>query len=403
MPLRDLEVRNAQPGPKPFKKYDGEGLFLLVKPNGSKLWRMRYQFAGKEKLLAFGIYPAISLATARVRRDAARLQIDQGIDPAALPEDTPEPVPRTFEPVAREWHSNWAVGLAPAHVERVLSRMKRDVFPAIGNKPLEAITPPDVVALVKAIEARGAIDISKRAHQSVARVFSYAKASGYIGQHHHNPAAEIHDALLSKPKSTPMPKIPFAQFPEFLGKLATYHGEPVTTDAIWFTLFTWARTKETRFAAWSEIEDLDGPEPLWRLPGDRMKMEREHLVPLSPQAAAVLKRAERYRRNEFVFPGDRKREQISENTMIYAMYRLGYRSRQTIHGLRGIASTWANEAEYNSDWIEMALSHADEDEVRAAYNSALYLRQRRAMLAAWGATVEALTPATRDDFDGLLA
>ncbi len=393
MPLKELEVKYASKRQRPYKLSDGGGLHLLVQPKGSKLWRLKYRFGDKEKLLSFGKYPDITLTMAREKRSQAKLLLAQGIDPAEVRavEKKPPP-PKTFEPIARAWHKNRVESLDPAHAQRIISRMERDVFPVIGQRPIIAIDPPEILELIRAVEARGALDISRRLKQGVSQVFRFAIASGWAKV---DPTLGLNDALKPKPPVRHMAHIPLAEFPALIRAIQAYDGEDtprrreITRDALLFTLLTWARTSETRLATWSEFENLEGRNPLWRLSPERMKMDREHLVPLSRQVVELLRRRRRDANGDHVFPGTKPGKPISENTMIYACYRLGYLGRQTVHGFRGLASTWANEAEcYKPDWIEMALAHEDENEVRSAYNSALYLSARRRMLQDWANMID---------------
>lgn len=400
MALKELEVKYATKRQRPYKLSDGEGLHLLVQPSGSKLWRLKYRFEGKEKLLSFGKYPVVTLAIAREKRNEAKVLLDQGKDPAEIKQQKKKQKAalKVFEPIARAWHANRVDGLDPAHAKRVMNRMERDVFPAIGSRPIAEIDAPEILEMIRAVEARGALDVSRRLKQGVSQVFRYAIANGWAKV---DPTLGLNDALKPKPRVKHMARIPLKELPELARAIVNYDGEntqrrrEITRDALLFTLLTWARTGETRFAVRDEFEDLHGPSPLWRLPPGRMKMEREHLVPLSSQAAAIVRRRLKATNSEFLFPGAKPRKPISENTMIYASYRMGYLGRQTVHGFRGLASTWANEAEsYRPDWIEMALAHQDEDEVRGAYNSALYLSPRRRMLRDWADMLEKVAEKT---------
>lgn len=396
MPLKELEVKYAGKRQRPYKLFDGGGLHLLVQPNGSKLWRLKYRFDGKEKLLSFGRYPDVTLAIAREKRRDAKALIEQGLDPAdvtpAQTEETKAKPPETFEPIARAWHANRADGLDPAHAKRVINRMERDVFPVIGNRPIADITAPEILDMIRTVEARGALDVSRRLKQGVGQVFRFAIASGWASG---DPTTGLNDALRPKPRVRHMARVPLGEFPQLVRAIVAYDGDAtprrreITRDALLFTLLTWARTGETRFATWDEFENLEGKEPLWRLSPERMKMDREHLVPLPRQAVELLLRRRRQSNGDYVFPGTKPGQPISENTMIYACYRMGYLGRQTVHGFRGLASTWANESErFKPDWIEMALAHSDENEVRGAYNSALYLTPRRRMLQEWANIIE---------------
>lgn len=393
MALKELEVRFAKPQQKSFKLSDGGGLYILIQPNGSKLWQMKYRFQGKERTLSFGKYPGVGLAAAREKRAAAKAKLADGIDPRVKAEtqSARSPDAQTFEAVARAWHVNREAGLDPAHAQRVLARMERDAFPAIGGLAITAIKAPEILAMIRVVEARGALDISRRLKQGVSQVFRFAIANGWAES---DPTIHLLGALKPKLRVNHMARVPLTELPDLVRAIAGYDGDEtprrreITRKALLFTLLTWTRTKEARFAAWSEIEGLDSPNPLWRLPPERMKMGREHLIPLSRQAVDLLRDLRKLSTGEFLFPGTKLNAPISENTMIYACYRMGYRGRQTVHGFRGLASTWANEAErYKSDWIEMALAHADDDDVRGAYNSALYLTPRRRMLQDWAETI----------------
>lgn len=395
MPLKELEVKYTTKRQRPYKLADGGGLHLLVQPTGSKLWRLKYRFEGKEKLLSFGKYPVVTLAMARQKRTEAKALLDAGKDPGKMKKLAKKVAasPLLFEPIARAWHANRKEGLDPAHADRVLRRMERDVFPALGKRPVVEISAPEVLEVVRAVEARGALDISRRLKQNIGQVFRFAIASGWATQ---DPTTSLDDALKPKPPVKHRTRVPLAQLSMSVQSIHDYDGEEssrrreTTRDALLFTLLTWARTSETRFAVWDEFENLEGPEPLWRLSPERMKMAREHLVPLSRQVAELLLRRRRASNEDYVFPGQKAGRPISENTMIYACYRMGYLGKQTVHGFRGLGSTWANEAElFKPDWVEMALAHEDEDEVRGAYNSALYLTPRRRMLQGWADHLDA--------------
>ncbi|MEN3749262.1 integrase arm-type DNA-binding domain-containing protein [Sphingomonas sp. HF-S3] len=353
---------------------------------------MKYRFADKEKLLSFGRYPDVSLADARLRRAEAKVALGQGRDPGAR--EVAEPV-TTFEAAAREWHANRCASLDPGHASRLMTRLERDAFPALGARDLRSITSADVLGMVRSVEARGALDVSRRLKQHVSQIFRFSIPQGWADN---DPAACLSGLLKPKPRTKHMARVGLQELPQLVRAIDGYDGDEtprrraVTRAALLFTLLTWARTNETRLARWDEFEGLDGAEPLWRVPAERMKMEREHLVPLAPDVVKLLGEVRAYSTGGYVFGGDKLGQPISQNTMIYGCYRMGYRGRQTVHGFRGLASTWANEAEcYRSDWIEMALAHADRDDVRSAYNSALYLTPRRRMLGEWAAYISALT------------
>ena len=397
MPLSELQAKNAKPGERAYKLADGGGLFLLIQPNGAKLWRMKYRYGGKEKLLSFGAYPELGIAAAREKRTLAKAMLVEGKDPMENRCEMKPEEGETFLVVAKRWQKNRESALDPAHAKRVWSRLERDVLPALGGKLMHEITPPDVLAVVRKIEARGALDISRRAKQGVGQIFQFAIASGLAST---DPTAHLRGALKPRPRVKHMSRIPLNELPGFLDKLRAYKEEgdrrsSATRDALMLALLTWVRTKELRFAVKREFEDLNGKAPLWRIPGERMKMGREHLVPLSSQAAEIAKRVISSSLGEFLFPGATSEKPMSENTMIYALYRLGYHSRQTVHGFRGLASTWANEQlvefgdppmwirKFHEDWVELQLAHSEENEVRGAYNAAEYIVPRRRMMQDW--------------------
>ena len=397
MPLTETQAKNAKPRERAYKLADSEGLFLLVQPNGTRLWRMKYRFAGKEKLLSFGDYPALGIAAARDKRKAAKALLAEGKDPMKAKGEVVSENGDTFYMVAKRWHENRQSALNPAHAERVWSRMERDVFPAIGQKLIHEITAPDVLEMIRKIEGRGALDISRRAKQGVGQVFQFAIACGLASS---DPTAHLRGALKPRPRVKHMSRLPLVELPAFLEKLRAYQEEgdrrsAITRDAVLFALLTWVRTKELRLAVKSEFEDLDGPDPVWRIPAARMKMGREHLVPLSAQAAQIARNMVSTATGNYLFPGTHPDKPLSENTMIYALYRLGYHSRQTVHGFRGLASTWANEQlvefgkpamwirKYHEDWVEMQLAHSEKNDVRGAYNAAEYLAPRRRMMQDW--------------------
>lgn len=397
MPLTEIQAKASKPRERAYKLSDSEGLFLLIQPNGSKLWRMKYRYGGKEKLLSFGSYPRVGIAAAREKRAAAKAILSSGKDPARNQPETEADEGRTFLAIATLWHDNRKSSLDPAHAQRVWSRLERDVFPEIGQKPIDEITPPIVLEMIRKIEERGALDISRRAKQGVGQVFQFAIACGLATS---DPTAHLRGALKPRPRVKHMSRLPLAELHGFLEKLRAYQEEgdrrsAVTRDAVHFALLTWVRTKELRLAVKSEFEGLDGRSPLWRIPAERMKMGREHIVPLSRQAADIAKSMIKAAPGDFVFPGKGPKDPLSENTMIYALYRLGYHSRQTVHGFRGLASTWANEQlveygkppiwirRYHEDWVELQLAHSEKDEVRGAYNAAEYLEPRRRMMQDW--------------------
>lgn len=378
MKLKDTDCRNAKGRERPYKISDGEGLYLFVQPSGSRLWRMAYRFDGKQKTLAFGAYPHVSLADARAKRADAKKALAGGIDPAKDPTEDAE----TFESVARRWFANEKDTWAESHSGRLFARLVRDAFPVVGSTPINRIRPPAVIDMLRKVEARGAIEIAKRLNQSVNSVFRFAIAEGLIES---NPAAEVWAALKPSPRRQHYATIKPAEAHDLVAKIKAYDGDDITKIALLFTLHTFVRSNEVRFASWNEI---DGD--IWRIPPERMKMRREHIVPLTPTALDLLEQAKSHRENDYIFPGLRGRP-MSENTMLYALYRSGYHSRLTVHGFRSLASTTLNEAGWSSDWIEMQLAHVSKDRIRGAYNAAEWLAPRKEMMAWWSDYLNGVT------------
>jgi len=313
MPLTETQTKNAKPRERAYKLADSEGLFPLVQPNGTKLWRMKYRFAGKEKLLSFGAYPALGIAAARDKRKAAKALLGEGKDPMRAKGEVVSESGDTFYMVAKRWHENRQSALNPAHAERVWSRMERDVFPSIGQRPIDEITAPEVLEMIRRIETRGALDISRRAKEGVGQVFQFAIACGLASS---DPTAHLRGALKPRPRVKHMSRLPLV-LPAFLEKLRAYQEEgdrrsSITRDAVLFALMTWVRTKELRLAVKSEFEDLDGTDPVWRIPAAHMKMGREHIVPLSAQAAQIARNMVSTATGDYLFPRPHPHKPLSE-------------------------------------------------------------------------------------------
>lgn len=391
MALSDVAIRALKPGEKPYKAYDREGLFLVVNPTGSKLWRWRYQSGGKEKLMALGEYPVISLAEARDRQFAARKKLAAGIDPMAERKAESEARHReaetrqreaesSFENIARKWWEWWSAGKSPRHADYVLRRLEADVFPAFGGKFIDAVTAADVRTLMLAIEARGARDVAKRAHETTGQIFRYAIAHGIATR---NPAADFKPSdILTEASSENFARVDAKELPTLLMKMESYDGDALTRLAMRLLAYTFVRTSELIEAEWQEF-DLDNAR--WDIPAERMKMDSPHIVPLSRQAVEVLRALKLLTGNgRLVFPGaNDKSRPMSNNTILFALYRLGYKGRMTGHGFRGLASTILHENEFAVEHIELQLAHQKRDKVAAAYNHAKYLSQRAALMQWW--------------------
>jgi integrase len=391
MPLTDTACRNAKPGERARKLADERGLYLLVNRAG-KYWRWDYRHAGKRKTMALGTYPEVPLAKAREALDEARKLLAEGVDPMAA-RKTAKLTRRiaqanSFEAVARAWWAKWGPSKTARHADYVLRRLKADLFPVIGHVPVNDLTAPTLLAAVRRIEERGAIDIAKRALQTAGQILRYAVAHGLAER---NPAADVQpsDALTPRKKAN-YARIGEKELPGLLTAIEDYVGGEHTRLALKLMTLTFVRTSELIGARWSEFEGRDGKAPLWRIPAERMKMKTEHLVPLSRQALAVLDELEKWRfGRELVFPGERDHARpMSNNTLLYALYRMGYRGRMTGHGFRGVASTILHEQGWPHEHIELQLAHQERDDVAASYNHALYLPQRAEMMQAWADYVD---------------
>lgn len=391
MPLNDTTIRKAKPGLKARKLSDERGLFLLVTPGGSKLWRLKYRVGGKEKLLALGVYPEVSLSEARERREEARKLLARDVDPGALKKSqkqaTRSAAANTFEAVAREWYVKHEPGWAEGHSSKVLRRLERDVFPYLGARPVSELTAPEILTVLRRVESRGALDTAHRAQQHVSTILRYAIATGRAER---NPAADLQGAL------PPARKAHYATItdPKAIGDLLRsffgYRGSFVTACALRLAPLVFVRPGELRRAEWAEFDvdwatdDLDSA--LWRIPAEKMKSRIEHLVPLSRQALAILRELHQLTgTGRYLFPSVRTLSRpMSENTVNAALRRLGYTKDQiTGHGFRAMASTLLNEHGWHRDAIERQLAHGERDEVRTAYNKAEHMAERKQMMQAW--------------------
>ncbi len=393
MPLTDAKLRGLKATGKTQKIADGGGLHVLVTPKGSRLWRLAYRFDRKQKLLALGSYPDVSLGDARLAREKARKLLDDGTDPSAQRKADKRrktiAAGHTFRSVANEWFDGQKARWVDSYSDRLRSRMDGDLMPQLGDRPIAQIEPVDILDVIRSIEKRGAVEMARRVMQMASAVFRYGVATSRCVR---DPTADLRGALKAREPAKRRSALLAAELPEFLTRLRTYDGEEMTTLALRLVLLTFVRTSEVRFAEWSEFESLDGKEPLWRIPPKRMKMRRAHLVPLAPAAVSVLADLRPLSgKSPRLFPAPTRSGVISENTMLYALYRMGYHGRATVHGFRSTASTALNEHQFNRDWVEMQLAHSD-DGVRSVYNAAEWLPGRREMMAWWAdflATAEA--------------
>ncbi|MFG9883191.1 tyrosine-type recombinase/integrase [Pseudomonas aeruginosa] len=389
MPLTDSAIKTAKPKEKPYKLSDAQGLYLLVNPNGSKLWRLKYRVGGKEKGLAFGAYPTVTLQQARQRRDEARQQLAQGEDPGEQKKASKQAKKvseLTFETLAREWYAYNAPRWAESTAYKAKLYLENDLIPGIGSRPIAAITRPDLVDLVRKVEARGTLNAAGKIRQWLHQIYRYALAKGVVES---NPATDLDVVAAPAKAARHHPHLPFAELPELLEKLATAKLHTLTRSAIRLLMLTAVRPGELRAAPWCEF-DLDTA--TWTIPAARTKARRSHVVPLPRQAVTILRQLHELTGSySLLFPGQQNAERpMSENTINKALRLVGYGGRQTGHGFRHLLSTELNSRGYNRDWIERQLAHGDKDEIRGTYNHATYLEQRRGMMQAWADSIDAL-------------
>jgi integrase len=355
-------------------------MYLEVTPAGGKYWRMKYRFGGKEKRIAFGVYPDVSLAQARERCGQARKLLANGVDPGVVKQVSKAATENSFEAVAREWHIKFSPGWVTNHADKIIRRLEREVFPWLGSRPIGDVTAPELLAVLRRIETRGALDTAHRVHQNCGKVFRYAVATGRAQRDPSGdlrgaipPAQEHHHPTITEPK----------RVGELLRAIAGYSGSYITRGALQLAPLVFVRPGELRKAEWSEF-DLDKAE--WRIPAHKMKMKAVHIVPLSTQAVLILRELHALTgTGRYVFTGARGDDRhMSENTVNAGLRRLGYAvGDMTGHGFRSMASTLLNEQGWNRDAIERQLAHAERDDIRAAYNYAEHLQERRKMMQAW--------------------
>ena len=411
MALTDIKVKSIKPTDKSVKVTDGQGMFLLVKPSGAKYWRFQYRFSGKQKVLALGVYPTISLADARRKRDEARKLISNGIDPSEKrKEDKIEQSGAlTFEAVARNWHANnkkWSED----HSKRVLKSLEDNLFPFIGKRNIADLKTRDLLAPVRTVEMSGRIEVASRLQQRTTAIMRYAVQSGLLD---YNPAQEMAGAVATA-KRIHRPALNFDRIPELLGHIECYKGRKLTKLAVQLTLLVFIRSSELRFARWSEI---DFESAMWTIPAERdplpgvkhshrgSKMHTPHLVPLSRQSLKVLEEIREISGDrELVFIGDHDpRKPMSENTVNKALRAMGYDTKVDVcgHGFRTMAcSSLIESGLWTKDAVERQMSHVERNSVRAAYiHKAEHLDERRLMLQWWADYLDILQVRYVSPFD----
>ncbi len=377
--LNARQVDTAKPRDKPYKLSDGGGLYLLINTNGSKYWKLKYRISSKEKKLSFGVYPDVSLADARNKRDEARKIIATGEDPSEVKKSKQIAKKlfneNTFEAIAIEWYTGKISTWSKNYASYVIQAFKNNVFPFIGNRPISDIKPLELLALLQRIEKRNAPQLASKVRQLCGEAFRYAIITGRA---EYNPAPDLASAMQSYQKQH-NPFLLVQELPEFLNKLTQYTGSFITHHATRLLMLTGLRTTELRSAEWIEI-DFD--KMLWEIPKSRMKMKRNHLVPLSQQALITLRCLQHITGgHSLIFPGRNDSSKPMSVASINQLLRaLGYNGKATGHGFRHTMSTILHEQGYNTAWIESQLAHADKNSIRGTYNHAQYLDGRREML-----------------------
>jgi integrase len=390
MPLTDRQIANAKPGPKRQRIFDGGGLYLEVTPAGGKWWRFKYRIDGKEKLLSLGTYPDTSLKDARARHETARKQVAAGVDPSGARKAEKEArrieAMNSLEAVASAWLAERASAWKKGTRDAIEASLKTHVFPELGKRPAASIKPAEIRKVVKRIEAGGAAETSSRVFQRLRAIYRYALSEEIVAV---DPTYSLKPAEIFRPRKVKhRAALAERDVPAFLRKLDAYAGDLSTRAALELLILTAVRPGELRGARWDEI-DVD--RALWRIPGSRMKMETEHLVPLSTQALAMLQQWRASAGAALVFPSPfYPGKQLSDGTLNSALARLGYKGIATAHGFRTLFSTCANEAGWNGDLIEKQLAHEERDDVRNAYNRAQYLAERRKLMQWWADHLDAL-------------
>ncbi|EHT03215.1 tyrosine-type recombinase/integrase [Klebsiella michiganensis] len=379
MKLTARQVDTSRPKDKPYKLSDGGGLYPLVNPNGSRYWRLKYRIAGKEKLLALGVYPDITLAVARQKRADAKKVLAAGGDPGQEKQEEKQAkeqaVANSFERLAMEWHTHKSTSWSEGYAEHLLMYLKKDIFPFIGQKAITDISQVEMLNVLRKMEQRGVLDKLKKTRQACRQIFTYAIITGRA---EHNPVSDLAGALKS-PKQQHYPHLLVDQIPDFLRALSEYSGSTITRNATRLLMLTGLRTIELRASEWV---DIDFDKGVWNVPAERMKMRRPHLVPLSTQVRELLEEIHQLTgRGKYVFPGRNDAgKPMSEASINQVIKRIGYDGKATGHGFRHTMSTILHEQGYNTAWIETQLAHVDKNSIRGTYNHAQYLDGRREML-----------------------
>lgn len=377
--LTEFTIKHAKPKDKPYKLSDGGGLYLMVNPSGSKYWRMKYRYRGKEKTLSIGVYNQVKLSTAREVTQRAREELAENKDPSREKKlNKLKQQNNLFKDLAEEWWNKQQGAWTDKHAKRVWSSIKKEMIPVIGNLSIYDITTPECLDVIRKVEKRGALDVATRVKQQMTRIFGYAINTGLIA---HNPVIHLTNVIKVR-KVKHMKSLPIKQLPVFLNALENSTTlSDVVRYGIHLNLLTFVRPGEIRFAAWEDF-DLENRE--WHIPKEKTKMKREHIVPLSSQAIVVLEKIKSISKGmPYVFPGywDHQKP-ISENALNQGIQKT-LKFDSTAHGFRSLASTILNEFKFNSDWVERQLAHVEQNKVRGAYNRYEFINERKPMMQWW--------------------
>lgn len=384
--LTDAQIRKIKPLEKKKRYSDEKGLYLEVTPAGGKFWRLKYRFNSRESTLTIGSYPEISLAQARRSRDEARIQLYQNIDPNAVKYQRLQQIDKStlFKSLALEWMEDRKTVIKEATYLRDLSVFEKDLFPSLGNLPIDQIKGKDVLACAKKIEERGAQEMAKRSIPLAGRIFRFAIRKGII---EHDPTPHLQEAL--KPRKVKhMARLDISEFPPFLERMDRYHGNILVKTALQLMTLTFVRTAELINMEWNEI---DFENQLWRIPAYKMKMALPHIVPLSKQAIELIENLKPLTGNkQFVFYNHSTAKPLSNNALLSAIRTMGYMGKMTGHGFRGLASTTLHEQGYMHDAIEIQLAHTVGNAVSQAYNHAQHMDYRIKMMQEWSDFIDSL-------------
>ena len=399
--LTEAAIARAKPMARSYQITDGLGLYLLITPAGSKLFRWNYRHGGRQRTMSYGMWPEVRLDRARERHATARKLLATGADPMAARKTERLKAAmsdsNSFATVAGLWLDHWRTGKSAQHVDVTRRRLQANVFPALGSRPITEIEPAELVRMVKAIEARGVGDLAKRSLETCGQIFRYGVAHGHCST---NPASAIKPADVLRPTvKTNLARVGESELPALLRAIEVYQGKVMTRLAVKLMALTFVRTSELIGGKW---EEFDFEAKRWNIPKERMKMKAPHIVPLSRQAIEVLEllrvvapRVEGELVSPYLFPGEQGSATMSNNTILFALRRMGYgpgsKSPMTGHGFRGLASTLLHEQGFDHAHIELQLAHAPRNAVSAAYNHALYLAPRAKMMQHWADYLEGLT------------